>query len=448
MKYDIIIIGAGPAGYVSAIRAGQLGLKTALVEKKHIGGMCLNWGCIPSKAVIESAKQYKKIKNAEYFGIDGIDKDKLKFNWEKAKNRAFKIVSKLTSGVDFLLKKNNVDVIIGEAKITNQHTVSVNNRALETENIIIATGSFPTPPKFKLPKKVLLNINELFELKKLPKEIAIWGHGPVAVELAQFFNLIDKKVNLIAPQKNLIPKADKFLNEYILKKLSGDKVSLIIKDKIDKYEDGKLFFGNQELKCDVLINAAMRSAILPESSINIETDKDGFIKTNQNLETNYPNIFAIGDVNGKSYLAHVGSAQGMYVVNKIKGVKGEMNFLKYPLNIYSVPEMAQVGLTEQELIENNVDYKINEFPMSANGKALTEGNSEGIVRILSEKKYGEVLGVQIIADNATDLIAEASAFMSVESTVYDVVKTVHAHPTISEVFMEASMDAYDKAIHK
>ena len=431
MKYDLVIIGSGPAGYVAGIRAGQVGLKTAIIEKDAIGGMCLNWGCIPTKALIESAKFYNRLNDAKTFGIEGIDMKKLEFNWPQAVARADKIVNKLTNGVEFLLKKNGVETIIGEAEIVGEHEVSVNNRTIEAENIIIATGSLPE----RIPGETNnLDIRALYKMEELPETIAVYGHGPVTVELAQLFNMLGVKTMIITEHENhLIPQGDQFLNDYIRKKLKGQGV------KIQK---------NLPAKGTPIINASLRKAVLPAINPDINLSDDGFVQTNLSLQTSVPSIYAIGDVNGRSYLAHVGSAQGVFAVNHIKGITKELNLRSYPLNIYTVPEMAQIGFTEQELQEENVDYKINEMPLSVNGKAMTEGETEGVVRILSEKKYGEVMGVQIVGPNATDMIAEAAAFIEMEATIYDVARTVHAHPTVSEVFMETGFDAADQAIHK
>lgn len=431
MKYDLIIIGSGPAGYVAGIRAGQVGLKTAIIEKDAIGGMCLNWGCIPTKALIESAKFYNRLNDAESFGIDGLDMKKIEFNFSNAVKRADKIVNKLTNGVEFLLKKNGVETIIGEAEIVGEKQVSVNNRTLEAENIFIATGSLPE----RVPgKHNNMDIRALYKMDELPEALAVYGHGPVSVELAQLFNMLGVKTTIITEHENhLIPQADQFLNDFIRKKLKGQGV------KIQK-----------ELPAESIpiINASLRKATLPPMKLDIDISDDGFINTDINLKTSIPSIYAIGDVNGKSYLAHVGSAQGVFAVNHIKGVGEKLDLRSYPLNIYTVPEMAQIGFTEQELQEEQVDYKVSEMPLSVNGKAMTEGETEGMVRILSEKKYGEVMGVQIVGPNATDMIAEATAFIEMEATIYDVARTVHAHPTVSEVFMETGFEAVDKAIHK
>ena len=447
MEYDVIIIGSGPAGYVAAIRAGQVGLKTAIIEKQDIGGMCLNWGCIPSKAIIESAKYYDRLRESDDFGIDGIDMKNISFNWKNATKRAMRIAKKLTGGVEYLLKKNGVEMIKGEARITGPNSVSVENRSIDAENIIVATGSYPKSLEFDIPKDRVIELEHMYKEDELPDSVAVVGQGPVAVEMAQFFQMIDKKVTLVTPSKTLVPFADQFLNDYIYNRLKKDKVEMLFGDDIQGYENGKLKVQGKEIEAEKVLNASMRGAVVPPADIDLQLES-GFIQTDEYLKTNHPSIYAVGDVNGKSYLAHAGSAQGLFVINNIKGIKGEMNLHNYPLNIYTNPEMAQIGLTEEELKSENIGYKVSEFPLSANGKALIEGYKDGSIRMLSEKKYGEVLGVQIIAPHATDMIAEASAFMQIESTIYDVARSIHAHPTISEIFMEAGFDAVDKAIHK
>lgn len=451
MEYDVIIIGAGPAGYVAAIRAGQVGLKTALIEKSQIGGMCLNWGCIPSKAVIESAKLYRRIKNdAQTFGVEGIDKKKLSFNWKQATSRANHIVKKLTSGVAFLLKKNGIEVINGEARITSSNTVTVENRNLSAKHIIIATGSYHEPLMAGLPAEKVVELNQFFKLDELPKNVVVVGESSIAVELAQFFNIIDRNVTLLVPSDRIMPLADKYLSNWMLNKLKKDKVEVLFNVAenagMSSFDGDELIVGDQRIKCDVVINSKSRKGVMPAMDITLE-QLDGFIVTNDYFQTNVPNIFAIGDVNGRSPFAHVGSAQGLHTINFIKGIREKIDKTMYPMNMYSDPEIAQIGYTEDELIENGTLYKVSEFPLSANGKALAEGYSEGFIRMLSEEKYGQVLGVQIVSPNASDMIAEAAAFMQVESTVYDVAKTIHAHPTISEVFMEAGLGAVDKSLH-
>lgn len=451
MEYDVIIIGAGPAGYVAAIRAGQVGLKTALIEKQHIGGMCLNWGCIPSKAVIESGKLFKRIRHdAQTFGIEGIEKRKLVFNWKQARDRAQQIVKRLTGGVSFLLKKNGVEVISGVARITGQNTVTVENRSLSAKYILIATGSYHEPLKAKLPAGKIVELDKFFQLDELPKNIVVAGESSIAVELAQFFNLIERNVSLLVPGERIMPLADDYLAGWMHNKLKRDKIQVLFNASDDAdtsaFDGDDLIVGNNRIPCDLVLNAKSRKGVMPLSDIAFDTN-NGFLSVNDYFQTNYPNIFAIGDVNGKSMFAHVGSAQAYHTINFIKGVKEKLSADKYPMNMYSDPEVAQIGRTEAQLRGEGIEYKVSEFPLSANGKAMTEGSTEGFVRILSEVKYGQVLGVQIVSHNATDMIAEAAAFMQIEATVYDVAQTIHAHPTLSEVFMEAGFAAVDKAIH-
>jgi dihydrolipoamide dehydrogenase len=448
MQYDVVIIGAGPAGYVAAIRAGQVGLKTAIVEKNHIGGMCLNWGCIPTKALIESAKFFDRLKSASEFGIDGIDHKKLQFNWKKAIDRSGGIVNKLTKGIEYLLKKNGVEIIIGEAVINSANSVSVANRKLETQHVVIATGSYPKPISSKIDRKHILEVEKLSSLDKLPEHVAIYGHGAYTIELAQFFTMIGKKATILAAQADLLPDTDAFLKDFISKKLTSDGIEIIYDADIKGYEHGELQLSDRKVKADVILNCSWRSAILPSSKEKLVLTDQGYIQVDDRFETSIKGVYAVGDVNGLSYLAHIASAQGLWVINYIKGVANIVNLKTFPINIYTNPEMAQIGSTSDELTQAGIEYKISEFPLSANGKALTEGNTTGSIRMLSDLKYGQVLGVQIIAENATDMIAEASAFMQVEGTIYDVAQTVHAHPTVSEIFMEAGFDAIDKAIHK
>jgi dihydrolipoamide dehydrogenase len=449
MDYDLVIIGSGPAGYVAAIRAGQVGLKTAVIEKSKIGGMCLNWGCIPTKVLLENAKKLVAVKNAAAFGIDGIEKNKLTFNWKTAINRSNRIVKRLSKGVEYLLKKNGVEIITGEAEIVSQHSVSVENRLLETKNIIIATGSRPETPDYSVPEGTIIEIEDLLNLESLPRRPLVLGNGPHAVELAQFFKMIDKDVKLLVPGDSFLPGLDPYLKDYIKKHFKKSKIDILFFSKLEGKTGGNLVVDGNEIQCDQLINASWRRAVIPPSRIEFSLEKDfGFIKVNDFLQTNVETIYAVGDVNGKRSLAHAASAQGLHAVNVISGIKEKINMDGIPMNMYTYPEIAQVGYTEPEIKAQGLDYKISEFPLSANGKALAEGQTEGLVRIISEKKYGEVMGVQIIAEHATDMIAEAASVIQLEGTVFDVAHTIHAHPTVSEIFMEAGYAAFDQPIHK
>lgn len=449
--YDLIIIGSGPAGYVAAIRAAQLGMKTAIIEKDRIGGMCLNWGCIPSKSILESVKLYNKIKkDAARYGVEGIDKDSLSFNWDKAVIRADQNVKKLTQGIEFLLKKNGAEIINASATIIDKNTVSVENRTITAKNIIIAIGS--SSPKIESQiENLVVEPMDVFKARTLPDNIVVVGEGPVAIELSQAYNLMGKKVSMVLEKDTFMPLADVYLSNYMQTKLKKDRIKLINNNGEislkDSFKDGVLKVGEEDLPCELIVNARHRKANPLSSHIEFEMEND-YIKVDENFQTSIEGIYAIGDVNGKSHFAHIASAEGLFVVNRLNGVDEKLDLSKFPMNMYSQPEAAQIGHTESQLKEMGVDYKISEFPLSANGKAITENAGEGFIRILSENKYGEVLGVQIIANNATDMINEAAAYMQLESTVYDIAKTVHTHPTISEVFMEAGFEAVDHAIHK
>lgn len=449
--YDLVIIGSGPAGYVAAIRAGQVGFKTAIIEKEAIGGMCLNWGCIPSKSMMESVKLYQRItKDSSRFGIEGIDKKAISFNWSKAIKRADGIVKKLTTGVEFLLKKNGVDIFTANAKIVSPTKVLAGNQLIEAKNIIISTGS-SSPTIESDYVDLVIEPKMLFKEREIPGSVVIVGKSPVAVELAQIFSMMEREVTIISDSEGIMPKADPYISNYILNKLKKEKIKLISNQEISSlkgcYEAGKLTVANEQISCDLVVNARDRKANLVESEVELILN-DGFYKVDEYFETSVKGIYAVGDVNGISMYAHAGSAQGINVVNRLKGIDVKLDMNKLPMNMYTVPEAAQIGLTEPELKVSGIDYKISEFPLSANGKAQTEGNAEGFLRILSETKYGEVLGVQIVSPNATDMINEASAYIQLESTVYDIAQTVHTHPTVSEIFLEAGFEAVDKAIHK
>ena len=448
MDYDLIIIGAGPAGYVAGIRAGQLGLKTAIVEKKHIGGMCLNWGCIPSKTILESAKVFEKTKSLSEFGIDGIDLENISFNWDTVKKRSRKITERLTAGVNFLLKKNGVDIINGIAKIGDDKSVYVDDKKLTAKNIIVATGSKPKKLDSKLADAPSVEMQKLFELNEIPENIVVTGNHVSAVEMAQFFKMIGKKVTLVANSDYFLHGIDQFLIDYITKNIASNGIELITESYPSKYLEGKITVGNKKIKCDLLLNCNSRKAVIPESETPFELTERGFIKTDNDFKTSIPGVYVIGDASGKSFVAHMASAQGIHVVNKIKGIKGSFDYSTYPINMYTSPEVSQIGMTEEMIKEEGYEYKINEFPLSANAKALIEGSSEGFIRMLSDKKYGQVLGVQIVGKHATDMIGEAGAYLRMEGSIYDVANTIHAHPTVSEIYFEVGFDAFDKAIHK
>lgn len=445
MDYQVVIIGGGPAGYVAAIRAGQTGLKTLLVEKEKPGGMCLNWGCIPTKTMMETAALFKKMKKASEFGITGIDEKTLAVDWPLLTKRAQKISGQLIKGIEFLLKKNGVEFIQGEATIKTDHEIVVENRRITFDHLIIATGSEIVPLELPFPEEKIVEVKQMFSLEKIPEMLVVYGNNAHAMELAQFFALTGKKA-LLLYSEILLPGVDPFLTGFLVRQLEKDGVILLQADNHLRISGGILQNDRMEFHYDVVINAGPRKGNIPFSELALSL-RDGFIETNDYFQTNYPNIYAVGDVSGKTNLAHAASAAGLAVINHIHGVKEKLDLTRIPMNIYTVPEVAQIGLTEEQCRQQGYPVKISEFPLSANAKSLIEGDREGKIRLLSEEKFGEVLGVQIIAPSATDLIAEAAAYMELEGTIYDVAKVVHAHPTVSEIYMEAGFAAIDKAIH-
>lgn len=435
MNYDLIIIGSGPAGYVAAIRAGQTGLKTLVIDKQYVGGMCLNWGCIPTKTLLESARFYNRIANqASEFGISGIEPDKLSFDWPKAQKRSQQIVAKLSRGIEYLWKKNAVEFLKAEASIVSPTKVRAGDNIYETKNIIIATGSRPAKQQL-FPNSI--EIYELLAAERLPEKPLLYGRGAIIVELAQFFSLLGKKPIIVQSEAPLIPGIDPYLESFMLKRLKKDKVSILQAFDIQVQATSIKQVENY-YEYDAVINCSLREAVLPGLEIKLNT-RDGFLQTDDNYRTSEASIYAAGDVNGKSYLAHVASSQAISIINTINRIDMD-NTSHYPINIYTEPEIAQIGLTEPQLKEKGQEYLSREFGFSANGKALAEGAAEGFIRILYEPKYQQVLGVQIAGQNATDLISEASVLMQLEGTVFDLATAVHAHPTIAEVFMDAARD--------
>ncbi|MCK5742144.1 MAG: FAD-dependent oxidoreductase, partial [Chlorobi bacterium] len=300
---------------------------------------------------------------------------------------------------------------------------------------------------FPIPDDLMIDVKDFLAGDDLPENPVVIGQSGSGMEFAQFFSLIGKKPALLVPNEDLLPEIDVTLTEFFEKKFKKDKINVVYNSEISGYKDGNLIVNGEEIPCDGIINATRRMAIIPESAVEIETE-NGYIKADDEFRTNIPTIFAVGDVNGKRMFAHAASAQGLNVIDTIKGIHNKIDFTKTPFHMYTYPEMSQIGLTEKQLKEQNIEYKVNEFPLTANGKALTEGFTDGFVRIISDPKYGEILGTQIVALHATDMIAEASAIMELEGTVYDMAKIVHAHPTVSEIIMEAGYDAFDQPIHK
>jgi dihydrolipoamide dehydrogenase len=446
-SYDVIIIGGGPGGYVSAIRAAQLGMKTALVEKGKLGGMCLNWGCVPSRRLMESARLFDRIRNASSFGIDGVEAKALTFNWKKAIAEKDRIVAKLVKGVEFLMKKNKVDVISGEAALAGGTEVRVAGESYGVGQIILATGSRPDRgPLRALPEGLVIEIDELYKRDSLPRNIIVAGGDTVGAEMASMLNLIGKNVTVVAPEPRFLPWLDRSLSDFVADKFQRSGIRALLQTDFRGANGNVVQAGDENIETDMVVNCSRRRAVLPPlESVPLDLE-DGFVAVNEYLQTSVPSVYAIGDVTGRIF-AHVAAAQGVCAVNHMAGLKEPMDYLRTPAVIYMDPEIGSVGFSEEEVKNSGTEYLKGEFPMSVNSKSVVEGNTEGFVKVLAEQKYGEILGIHVVASRATDLISEAVMCMRTEGTLDDLARVVHAHPTVSETVLEAGYKAMGKPLH-
>jgi len=454
-KHELVIIGAGPGGYVAAIRAAQLGIDTAIVEKEAVGGVCLNWGCIPTKALLKSAKVYETFKNAKSYGFQ-VEKDAVKIDFKKVMKRKERIVKKLTTGVGFLLKKNKVTLYEGEALVEDAHTIKVADETLQTDKLIIATGASPAIPpidglKAGLEKGFVLTSKPMLDIDHVPKRLVVVGGGVIGTEFATIFNSFGSEVTILEREADILPAVDGEVKEHFKKKLKKDKIKVVTNANVENIEEGKVTYSHEgekkELAADkVLLAAGMRSNIRGLETLDLEME-NGAVKTDAFLRTNVEDVYAIGDVNGKLLLAHVASKEGITAVEHMQGIERPMDYNKMPSGIYTFPEIAQVGFTEEEAKEKGIEYKKSVFPITANGKALAEGQSVGLVKIIAAKEMNEVIGVHILAEGATEMISEAVLGMSLEALADDIAHAVHPHPTLSEMVMEAAHGIKDDPIH-
>ena len=456
-KYDLIVIGGGPGGYVAAIKAAQLGGKVAVIEKEKLGGVCLNWGCIPTKTLLKTAKLYEDILRGEEFGIVGIDNSDVKVDWNLLSKRKDNVVKKLVSGIYMLFKKNKIDLFEGMGTVIDKNKVKVNEEVITGKNLIIATGAKDNLPPIDgletaLESGKIINSKGALQLEEIPKDLVVIGGGVIAVEFATLFNSLGSKVTLIQRSNRILSSTEKEMATTLQKHLIRKGINIVTDTKLKSVtEDGVLIDHKGEEKLfkgdKYLISLGLKPQLKGIENLNLELDSKGFVKTNERMETNIKGVYAIGDLNGKFALAHVASAEGIVAAENIMGRDSTMNYNIVPSCIYTFPELASVGLTEEEAKEKGYDITVSKFPLAANGKALAEGETLGFAKIISDNKYGEILGVHIMASNATDMISEAIVAMQIEGTVYDVAKAIPPHPTLSEIVMEAAFGAVDKPIH-
>ena len=442
--YDIAVIGGGPGGYVAAIKAAQMGKKTVIIEKEHVGGTCLNVGCIPTKALLKSAEALKEVKECGSFGVIGVDVSKAALDLETVQNRKQTIIGQLVGGVQGLLKKNGAVLESGEGVLEDPHTIKVGGKTITAESVIIATGSeaksLPIPVDPAMP---VLTSTEMLNISEAPESMAVIGGGVIGIEFAYFLASIGVKVTVIEFLDRILPMVDAELTAQVTENLremgieihTGAKVTEITAEGV-RFERG----GTQsEVNCQQVLMAVGRApslAGIDPDKLGLKTER-GAIVTDKTLKTSVPGIYAIGDVNGKAMLAHTASAEAIVAVETICGEKAEMDYDKIPSAIYIQPEIASIGLTEEQAKAKYGEVKVGRFPMMANGKAKVEGEERGMIKVITEAKYGEIVGVHMYCIHATDMIAEASAAMKLESTAEELAMAIHPHPTVSEIMHEA-----------
>ena len=457
-EYDVLILGGGPGGYVAAIRAAHLGKKTAIVESNDLGGICLNWGCIPTKALLKNADVFDIINNANKFGIEVGE---VTINWSKIIKRSRDVAKRLSKGIEFLMKKNKIDYIPAQGKLIGKGKVETTDshgkKALAfANNIIIATGARPKWfSGIKPDGKQIITYKEAMILDKQPKSLVIIGAGAIGVEFAHFFQTFGTQVTLIEALPNILPIEDNEISVELEKIFKKRKMNILTNTKVTKIEKLKTkikvhFQGDEIVEAEkVLIALGVQGNIedigLEECNIAVER---GWIHKSEFMETSQKNVYAIGDVAGPPWLAHKASAEGIIAVEHLADLSPEpMRYDNIPGCTYCHPEVASVGLTEKMALEQGYELKIGRFPFRGLGKAMAVGDTDGFVKVIYDNKYGEMLGCHIIGAEATNLITEAVIARNLESTHYEVLKTIHPHPTLSEAIMEATADALGEAIH-
>jgi len=455
-KYDVIVLGSGPGGYVTAIRASQLGLKTAVIEKESLGGVCLNWGCIPTKALLKSAQVFDYLKHAEDYGLSVKQYDK---NFTKVVARSRSVAEGMSKGVQFLMKKNKIDVLEGFGKLMPGKKVHVDGKQYSADHIIIATGSRSRVlPNLPQDGKKVIGYREAMTLEKQPESMIIVGSGAIGVEFAHFYNTMGTDVTLVEFQPNIVPVEDIDISKQFERSYKKAGIKVMTNSSVEKVDTSgkkvkatiKTKKGEEIIEADVVLSAVgIVSNIegIGLEEVGIVADK-GKIMVNDYYQTNIPGYYAIGDVTPGQALAHVASAEGITCVEKIAGMQVEaIDYGNIPGCTYATPEIASVGMTEKQAKEAGYELKVGKFPFSASGKASAAGTKDGFVKVIFDAKYGEWLGCHMIGAGVTDMIAEAVLGRKLETTGHEVLKTIHPHPTMSEAVMEAVADAYDEVIH-
>ena len=461
MKYDIIVLGSGPGGYVTAIRASQLGFKTAVVEKEALGGICLNWGCIPTKALLKSANVFEYLQHAEDYGIT-VEGGKADFGAMVKRSRG--VAEGMSNGIKFLMKKNKIDVIMGTGKLKPGKKIDVvdadgKNIEYSADHIIVATGARSRElPNLPQDGKKVIGYRQAMSLEKQPKKMVVVGSGAIGVEFAYFYNAIGTEVTVVEYLPNIVPVEDTEVSKQLERSFKKSGIKVMTNSSVEKVDTSgegckvtvKTKKGEEIIDCDIVLSAVGIAANIENiglEDVGIATDK-GKIMVNDFYQTNMPGYYAIGDCVPGPALAHVASAEGITCVEKIKGHNVEkIDYNNIPGCTYCSPEIASVGYTEAAAKEAGYELKIGKFPFSASGKASASGAKDGFVKLIFDAKYGELLGGHMVGANVTEMIAEIVAVRKLETTGHELIKTIHPHPTLSEAVMEAAAAAYDEVIH-
>ncbi|MBK6837592.1 MAG: dihydrolipoyl dehydrogenase [Bacteroidetes bacterium] len=461
MNYDVIVIGSGPGGYVAAIRASQLGMKVAVIEKAELGGICLNWGCIPTKALLKSAQVFEYLLHAQDYGVKatGVEAD-----FPAIVKRSRGVADAMSKGVQFLMKKNKIDVIAGTAKIKAGKKVDVTGAdgkvtVYDAKHILIATGARSRElPNLKQDGKKIIGYREAMVLDKQPKSMVVVGSGAIGVEFAYFYHSIGTKVTIVEFMPNVVPIEDEDVSKQLARSFKKSGIEIMLESTVESVDTSgsgckvkvKTKKGEEILECDVVLSAvgiASNIENLGLEDVGIITDK-GKIVVNEWYQTNMPGYYAFGDVINTPALAHVASHEAITCIEKIAGMHVDpMDYKNIPGCTYCQPEVASVGYTEKAAKEAGYEIKVGKFPFTASGKAKAGGNAEGFVKVIFDAKYGEWLGAHMIGANVTELIAEVVVARKLETTGHEIIKSVHPHPTMSEAVMEAVADAYGEVIH-
>ncbi len=456
-QFEAAILGSGPGGYVAAIRLGQLGKQTALIEKANLGGVCLNIGCIPSKALMQVARLKRRIEIAKQMGMEVSD---LKIDFTKTQTWKQNIVNRLTSGVEYLCKSNNVDIIKGEGKFQSPHeiivTTSTGTETIETKNTVIATGSRAMQiPGLEFDGTNVISSTEALELQQIPPNFVVVGGGVTGLEMATMYAELGSKVTVIEMLDQLLPGVDIELVRIIERSLRRLGIDYHVKSKAKEYREGQLRAiledGTEAMfpASKVLVSVGRRpnSDNIGLDKAGVKTNPQGWLQTDKHMETNVPGIYSIGDVNGPPLFAHKASKEGIVAAESIAGMKSEADFRAIPWAIFTDPEIASAGLTESQAREKGYDPIIGKFPFTALGRALLAGETEGFVKVVADKNSELVLGIHIVGPEASDLISEAALAIEMGATLRDIELTIHPHPTLPESIMEAAAAAKGRAIH-